>query len=245
MDYENEEWRDVIGYEGKYQVSNLGNVRSLSYMRTGRIKNLALHINKHGYVYVALLKDGKHKTCLVHRLVALAFIPNPDGKPCIDHINTIRNDNRVENLRWCTISENMRNPISYERYCAASKVRCLGKKQSLEVRMRQSERSKGELNNFYGKKHTEETRMRIKEYRKSETHLRKWCKPITQYDLNGNKIKDWVCAKYAEIELGIKIGRICAVLKGRKSTCGGYKWSYADDPEIVFDEYFKHKRSIS
>lgn len=235
---EHEIWRDVVGYEGKYQVSNIGNARSLNFMRTGRMQNLSSSIKRDGYAHVTLTKDGKHKTYLLHRLIAEAFIPNPENKPCIDHINTIRNDNRVENLRWCTYSENIRNPISYERYKQYAKIRCLGKKQSLEVRQRQSERSKGILNNFYGKKHTEATIQRLKEYKSSEEYLRKVCKPVTQYDVGGNKIKDWVCAKYAEMELSLRIGSISQCLKGRAKLCGGFKWKYAENPQEILDDYF-------
>jgi len=64
-----------------------------------------------GYMRVGLYKDGKEKKFLVHRLIALAFIPNPLNKPCIDHINRIRDDNRIENLRWVTVSENSQNTI--------------------------------------------------------------------------------------------------------------------------------------
>ena len=64
---------------------------------------------KNGYMRVGLSKDGKEKHFLVHRLIALSFIPNPDNKKCIDHINRIRDDNRIENLRWVTHSENSQN----------------------------------------------------------------------------------------------------------------------------------------
>lgn len=107
-----EEWRDVIGYEGIYQVSSLGRVKSLSRVAKNRhgyrpIKERILKpAYRDGYVGVGLRKNTKPTTFLVHRLVAEAFIPNPGGKPCIDHINMIRSDNRVENLEWVTYSEN-------------------------------------------------------------------------------------------------------------------------------------------
>lgn len=113
-----EEWKDIKGYEGKYQVSNLGRVRSLDreYNNHGTmvpIKGKVLSFNNcRGYSLVTLCKDSKCYKAKVHRLVAEAFIPNPDNKPCIDHINIDRADNRVENLRWCTGEENMNNPIT-------------------------------------------------------------------------------------------------------------------------------------
>lgn len=240
-------WKPVVGYEGKYEVSNKGNIRSLSYMRTGNPKLLKFK-EHNGYLSATLFLNGKRKILFVHRVVAEAFIPNVEQKPCIDHINTIRNDNRVENLRWVTYSENLHNPITYEKHCANAKTRNLGRKQSLEVRQRQSERQKGEGNPFFGKTHSEETRKRLKEYKNSEVWLRKAFKPVTQYDLHWNKIKDWVCAKYAEQELGLNNGSICSVLHNRKRTCGGFHWSYSEDPNKVIDDYFnkkiKHKKTV-
>ncbi|MBQ0088583.1 MAG: HNH endonuclease [Prevotellaceae bacterium] len=95
------EWRDVVGYEGLYQVSNKGDVRNAV---THKILKQA--IDKYGYCKVGLFKNKKQKEGKVHRLVAMAFIPNPENKPCINHLNTKRNDNRVENLEWCTWKEN-------------------------------------------------------------------------------------------------------------------------------------------
>lgn len=109
------EWRDVIGYEGLYQVSDEGNVRSLNYNKTGKVKELKLVPAKDGYLVVCLHKDGHQREGKVHKMVALAFIPNPDGKPCIDHINGDNQDNRVCNLRWATVFENNNNPVTKAR----------------------------------------------------------------------------------------------------------------------------------
>ena len=121
-------WKPVMGYEGLYEVSSYGRVRSLDRMderdmyRKGRILKSAL--NKNGYPSVSLWKDNHGKTYRVHRLVAEAFIPNPNNKPEIDHINTIKTDNTVflnedgsvnyekTNLRWVTRSENNNNPLT-------------------------------------------------------------------------------------------------------------------------------------
>ena len=115
----NEIWRPIKGYEGLYEVSNLGRVKSLERVRpnmaNGLYKERILkgQINRGGYHKVALLRnEGKSKLCSVHRLVAEAFISNPNNKPCIDHINTIKTDNSVENLRWVTWKENVNNPLT-------------------------------------------------------------------------------------------------------------------------------------
>lgn len=107
-----EEWKDIQGYEGLYQVSNEGNVKSLGGKRYKVTRILDGYVQSTGYRVFNLWKDGKPKLLTVHRLVAEAFIPNPENKPCIDHINTIRTDNRVENLRWVTHRENNSNPIT-------------------------------------------------------------------------------------------------------------------------------------
>lgn len=101
-----EEYKDVIGYEGKYQVSNLGNVKSLNYNRTGKERILKAGKSGRGYLYVILFKGGKGKPYTVHRLVAEAFIPNPQGLPEVNHISEDKEDNRVSNLEWCSHIDN-------------------------------------------------------------------------------------------------------------------------------------------
>lgn len=106
-------WKDVIEYFGYYQVSNLGRVRSLKYQGKDReVPYIMSFDDSHGYKRVTFNLNGKRKRYMVHRLVAEAFIPNYDNKPYIDHINTIRDDNVVDNLRWVTHSENINNNIS-------------------------------------------------------------------------------------------------------------------------------------
>ena len=102
-------WKDIKGYEGLYQVSSLGRVKSL---KNGEYKIMKTAKDACGYPHLTLL----NKSHRVHRLVAEAFIPNPDNKPCVDHINTIRDDNRVENLRWCSHRENCNNQTSKTNY---------------------------------------------------------------------------------------------------------------------------------
>ena len=100
----NEQWRDVEGYDGMYQVSDLGRVRSLKF---GKVRVLRPGKHRQGYLQVALCQDGKQKKVYVHRLVAQAFIENDDeSKTDINHINEIKSDNRVSNLEYCTASYN-------------------------------------------------------------------------------------------------------------------------------------------
>lgn len=109
-------WKDAVGYEGKYKISSLGNVQSLTryvtnkrgvpHLRQGRI--LKNYIGKLEYPLVTIAKGGcASMPVRVHRLVAEAFIPNPFNYPFVNHINAIKTDNRVENLEWCTNSMNM------------------------------------------------------------------------------------------------------------------------------------------
>lgn len=99
-------WREVPGYEGLYEVSNRGVVRSLNYLHTGRKRVLRLMKDNYGYLVVHLCKDGQTKTLKVHRIVAQAFIANPLNLPDVNHINEDKTDNRANNLEFCTAQYN-------------------------------------------------------------------------------------------------------------------------------------------
>lgn len=107
----NEIWKNIEGYPN-YQVSNMGRVKSLNYNHTKKEKILKPHNTGNGYLMVQLFNNDTYKCKLIHRLVAETFISNPENKPCVDHINTDKTDNKVENLRWVTHKENSNNPIS-------------------------------------------------------------------------------------------------------------------------------------
>ena len=100
-------WKDAPGYEGRYQVSNLGKVKSLNYNRTCKEVILKAGKDGRGYLRVVLRKDGNSITNTIHRLVMLAFV----GESGLDvnHINGIKTDNRLENLEYCTRSENIQH----------------------------------------------------------------------------------------------------------------------------------------
>jgi hypothetical protein len=100
-----ERWLPIAGYEGLYEVSDMGNVRSIPRPSTagGLLKQTHSH---GGYMKVCLSKGNHVRTCAVHRLVASAFVDNPNHKPEVNHLNGDKSDNRAANLDWCTRSEN-------------------------------------------------------------------------------------------------------------------------------------------
>jgi hypothetical protein len=141
MDNIEEFWRPIKGYEGIYRVSNLGRIKSLSRLvqckngyRKTKEKILKPHINKSGYCSLDLGKKNKH---LLHRIVANAFIPNPDNKPCVNHLNGIKSDNKFDNLEWCTYSENEKHSYLV-----------LGKKSNLSKNRQTRKGSKSNFSKF-------------------------------------------------------------------------------------------------
>ena len=119
-------WKPVIGYEGRYEISNLGNARRIAretFEKNGKCRNLKLRpsklsIHHTGYVYFHPYNGVKVTNLFVHRAVAMAF-PEICGQwfegATVDHLNGIKTDNRAENLRVCTMSENQRNPVTWDK----------------------------------------------------------------------------------------------------------------------------------
>ena len=174
---EEEIWKDIEGYEGYYMVSNMGNVKSVE--RTARIGNgyrtvheriLKPRKNNDGYPYVNLCKDGNVKTCTIHRLVAQAFIPNPQSLPQVNHIDENKENNHVDNLEFCDIVYNCN----------------------------------------YG------------------TRNQKISKPVIAIDKVTGLIVEFASVHEAERKLGIAHQNICACLKGRCKSCGGFQWYYTN-----------------
>lgn len=235
-----EEWRPVVGYEGLYEVSDWGNVRS-DYKKD--LKKLQ-KFSRTKYTFVTLFKGGKGKIFTIHRLVAEAFIPNPQNKSCVDHINTIRDDNRVENLRWCTHKENLNNSLTKEHL---SKAR-IGKKASEETKekLRKIGKTKiGNLNSFYGKHHTDKTKQKSSEkmqklinenleYKEQlikqlrEVSKRRF-KPRYQIDPQNNQVvKLWDdYDEFKNSKFNIKCVRRCC--EGGRKTYKGFIWKYESD----------------
>lgn len=195
-----ERWRDVKGYEGLYQVSNKGRVKSLERVvvdknnkpRLRKSLILAISKNDRGYCQTNLYKNGVLKTFRINRLVAQAFIPNPDNKPYVDHINTIRDDNQVENLRWVTPEENNLNDIT---------------------RQHLSEMQTGKKNHQYGKTGKYNARSI----------------PVLQFDLDGNFIKEWESANEVSKSFNHCNSLVSMCCKGRRKTGYGYIWKYKSD----------------
>lgn len=115
----NEIWKDIIGYEGFYKISNYGKVKSLARLvkmgpnKFRQTNEMFLNPSKsiHGYWRLCLQKNGKRNMHFIHRLIGKAFIPNPENKPEINHINGIRDDNSMDNLEWVTTLENQLHSV--------------------------------------------------------------------------------------------------------------------------------------
>lgn len=158
---EEEIWKDIPGYENKYAVSNLGNVYSYKAKR-----NLVLCKIKGDYIMCTI--------GLVHRLVAITFIPNPENKPCVDHINRIRSDNRVENLRWCTYKENVNYPETRKAINAGMRGRHYT--LSEETKRKMSEARKGKSHKHF----SEETKQKMSKSRIGMKLNPETCKKISE-----------------------------------------------------------------
>lgn len=213
---ENEEWRDVVGFEGSYIVSNLGRIVSVPRIRDNRFTDhcvwkgrlIKQHLCKTGYYVVDLHYCSQRKTIKVHRVIAEAFIPKVDGKDFIDHINGIRTDNRIENLRWCTTKENLNFTIAKHNMSLVQK----GKKLSSETKLKI-------VQHLIGHPVSLKTR---------ELIAKAQYKKIAQYSLDNKLIKIWDSALIIEKELGFPHKGISACCCGARKTCRGYVWKHIE-----------------
>lgn len=122
-----EKWKPVNGYEGLYEVSNFGRVRNSAH------KIRKTQINNRGYYNVRLCKNGKYKTCLVHRLVAIAFIPNDDTSLEVNHKDENKQNNMIDNLEWVTRKENMNYGTVQERIHGHKKERSKWRREVVKM----------------------------------------------------------------------------------------------------------------
>jgi hypothetical protein len=144
-----EVWKDVSGFEGQYQVSNLGNVKSLF---SNKEKLLSPGLDGRGYLKINFCNSGSQKSKKIHRLVALIFVPNPLNKPQVNHINGIKTDNRAENLEWVTNSENMDHAVTnklVDNRGIRNKNSKLTEQQVHEIKYKSSHLTKIQLSKIY------------------------------------------------------------------------------------------------
>lgn len=203
--YMEEIWKDIEGYEGLYQVSNQGRVKSLErdYVAgNGGIRHIEEHYlqqtkTQKGYLRVTLLKNGARSSKQVHRLVAETFIPNPENKPQVDHIDGNKQSNVVSNLRFATNRENSNNPNTvYKNHHPHTEAW----KQKMSTKM------KGKI-----------SRNCIEAAQK--LHYKK----VEQYNKSGCLIKTYNSLTEASTSCGVTISAITNSIK-RNGTCCGYYW---------------------
>ena len=221
-------------YENLYSIDRSGNV--FSHI-SGKI--LKPHPNLRGYLMVDLYKDGKVKKCVIHRLVAITYIPNPNNLPEIDHIDTNRQNNNADNLRWCTRQENCNNVLTLKHAGNSRK----GEKHYLYGKTI-SEETKTKMSAAHlGHTVSEVTRRKIsnantghimsqeQKRQLSESHKGKKmgkdnpnAKEVTQCNKQGVIMKVWPCISEASRELGISVSSISNSIKGLSKTAGGFIW---------------------
>ena len=241
-----ETFRPVRGYEGLYEASDYGCVRSLQFKCKKRIKYLKNAKHPTGYERIDLYRDGKYKKLFVHRLVYEAFVGEiPEGYE-IDHINTIRDDNRLSNLRCVTRKENHANPITAARNREANRRNAKDpqwREATREANKRRSQDPKWlEANREAGKHRSENPKWReaVREANRRNAKDPQWReahregtrkarnKHVFQIDKQtGEVIRKWECAADVERELGFNHGSISACCHGKLKSAGGFKWQFA------------------
>ena len=220
-------YKDIKGFEGLYQISNIGEVYSL-------INNIHLkQVKVGGYCKANLYKDGEHRMYSIHRLVAEAFLPNPNNLPEVNHKDENKTNNFVfinpdgsvnpekSNLEWCTHEYNInygtrndriRKAISGDNHYLSGKHHTQEQKEKISITL------KGRPSPNKGKKVSENTKIRL-----SSSHKKK----VKQYSKDGVFIKEWDGAVDAARELGIDASSITKCCKNNKQkTCGNYVWKY-------------------
>ena len=191
-----------------YFVDEYGNV----YNRRQQLKP---QVDRNGYMWVNLTYDGKQHNHKIHRLVAQAYIPNPNNLPQVNHINEDKSDNRVENLEWCTNEYNINYGTCIERASATRKEKGY---YWIDDAMRK--RKENNPNNEMWYKIAENKK-------KNGTNRQKGLMvAVVQMDLDGNVIKEFESVTDAAIALNCERGNIRACCKGRQKTAKGYKWIY-------------------
>lgn len=239
-DLPNEEWRDVVGYERLYQVSNLGRVKSLDRTIpfskcTKKVKGkvLSQHTN-FGYCLVSLGRKGQGTR--VHRLVADAFIPNPSKLPIINHINEVKHDNRVENLEWCDYSYNLnygsrngwQRRLNGIAVCQYTKDGVLVAKYSSIAEASEQCKTASRTNIFHCCKKRKPSAggyvWRYEGDNNGVKYINRKLTAVIQYDKFGNFIAKYNTIKEAATRTGIRATAISNCLAGLSQTSGGFYW---------------------
>ena len=211
-------WKDINGYEGLYQISNLGRVKSFY---SGYVKILKLKITN-GYYRIGLRKNGKRKFYQIHRLVYETFIGEIPQGIQVNHINEVKTDNRLENLNLMTPKENINWGTGIQRRAEKRK----GKALSEEHKKKLSESHKGENHPNYGKHLSEETRKKIS---KAQINRKDCSKPVLQIDKETNDvIAEFPSASDIYRLYGYSFGNICNCCRGIYKTAYGFKWRYKE-----------------
>jgi hypothetical protein len=187
MRAESEIWKDIKGYEGVYQVSNLGRVKNKQQLI------LSQSIDTNGYYKINLNKGGIRKTWGVHRLVAKAFIPNPENKYSVDHIDRDKLNNNLSNLRWATRQENTWNGGAYKTYRGQAR-----RNKHKGVYYSPTYKAAPKLNLPSGRKIAEDLKKGI-DNRYTITRKKPWC---VQIMVNGKrKGFGWYCTEKEAVEV--------------------------------------------
>lgn len=248
-----EEWRDIVGYEGLYKVSNFGNVYS-NYVH----RNLKPGKTQDGYMYVVLNKNKQKKNYLVHRLVGDAFIDNPSNLPIINHKDENPQNNHVDNLEWCDYVYNATyndahikrgNNMGKHVYAYDNEGNIIAEYNSTRHAGRATGVSSGNIgeccighmyaaNNIvwsYNELSTKEVKNRFDKYNKNKqisknigSYIKKIkSKQVNQYDLDDNFIKSFPSANEAGRQLGFSPSLISGVCRGEHKQSHGYVFKYA------------------
>lgn len=225
-------WKRIADFPG-YMVSNLGRVKSLPRETKGAVKYKTTEVflkqatNNKGYKWVNLYDGKKKRTVYVHRLVAEAFIPNPEGKPNIDHINTNSLDNQAGNLRWCTQGENLKNPITEKRRMDA--IRCVCKTKEFSSKMSdivsarmKNESCRNKIRTALVEKY-KDPKMREKVL---ERNTQK--KTVEHLDSAGNLLGVYASTGEAAESIGVSQTLIWYFVQNRRKTKDGTIWRYKE-----------------